>query len=170
MTKSMWYKVRWSFRLYVFICKREPYSVTKTVTWFGGVLCTNRIGRMLACTCSIAQLCLTLCDPVDCSLPGSSVPEVFHARILQWVAISFSSGSSPLRDWSHISCIVRQILYHCATWEALYALSKFQLCNTMLLTVTMLNIRCSDFIHLTRIHLSTLVSMCSFFFFFRFHI
>ena len=126
MTKSMWYKVRWSFRLYVFICKREPYSVTKTVTWFGGVLCTNRIGRMLACTCSIAQLCLTLCDPVDCSLPGSSVPEVFHARILQWVAISFSSGSSPLRDWSHISCIGRRILYHCTTWEALMRLSENQ--------------------------------------------
>ena len=64
--------------------------------------------------------------PVDCSLPGSSVPEVFHARILEWVAISFSSGSSPLRDWSHISCIGRRILYHCTTWEALMRVSENQ--------------------------------------------
>ena len=38
----------------------------------------------------VAQLCLTLCDPMDCSLPGSSVHGIFQARILQWVAISFS--------------------------------------------------------------------------------
>ena len=37
-----------------------------------------------------AQLCLTLCDPTDCSLPGSSVHEISQARILEWVAISFS--------------------------------------------------------------------------------
>ena len=36
------------------------------------------------------QSCSTLCDPVDCSLPGSSVHEIFQARILEWVAISFS--------------------------------------------------------------------------------
>ena len=40
------------------------------------------------------QLCLTLCDPVDCSLPGSSVPGVLQVRILEWVAIPFSRGSS----------------------------------------------------------------------------
>ena len=37
------------------------------------------------------QSCLTLCDPVDCSLPGSSVPGILQARILEWVAISFSN-------------------------------------------------------------------------------
>ena len=36
------------------------------------------------------QLCLTLCDPMDCSLPGSSVNEIFQARVLEWVAIAFS--------------------------------------------------------------------------------
>ena len=41
-----------------------------------------------------AQLCLTLCDPVDCSLLGSSVYEISQARILEWVAIPFSRGSS----------------------------------------------------------------------------
>ena len=42
----------------------------------------------------VAQSCLTLCDPMDCSLPGSSVHGIFQARILGWVAISFSRGSS----------------------------------------------------------------------------
>ena len=41
----------------------------------------------------VAQSCLTLCDAMDCSLPGSSVHEIFQARILEWVAISFSRGS-----------------------------------------------------------------------------
>ena len=43
----------------------------------------------------VAQLCPTLCDPMNCSPPVSSVHEIFQARILEWVAISFSSGSSP---------------------------------------------------------------------------
>ena len=37
-----------------------------------------------------AQLCLTLCDPMDCSLPGFSIHEIFQARVLEWVAIAFS--------------------------------------------------------------------------------
>ena len=46
----------------------------------------------------VTQSCLTLCDPMDCSLPGSSVHRIFQARVLEWVAISFSRGSSPPRD------------------------------------------------------------------------
>ena len=42
----------------------------------------------------VAQSCLTHCDPMDCSLPGSSVHGIFQARVLEWVAISFSRGSS----------------------------------------------------------------------------
>ena len=42
----------------------------------------------------VAQSCLTLCDPMDCSLPGSSVHGIFQARILEWVAMSFSRQSS----------------------------------------------------------------------------
>ena len=42
----------------------------------------------------VAQLCLTLCDPMDCSLPGSSVHGILQARILEWVAICFTMGSS----------------------------------------------------------------------------
>ena len=44
------------------------------------------------------QLCLTFCNPMDCSLPGSSVHGILQARILEWVAIPFSGGSSQPRD------------------------------------------------------------------------
>ena len=51
----------------------------------------------------VAQSCLTLCDPVDCSPPGSSVHGILQARILKWVAISSSRGSSQPRDRTHVS-------------------------------------------------------------------
>ena len=55
--------------------------------------------------CSVAQLCPTLCDPMDCSPPNSSVHEFLQARILKWVTILFSKRSSLLRDQTQISCI-----------------------------------------------------------------
>ena len=62
-----------------------------------------------------------LCDPMDCNPPGFSVHRIFHARILEWVSISYSKGSAQPRDQtcvSCISCISRQILYCYTTWEA----------------------------------------------------
>ena len=53
----------------------------------------------------VTQSCLTLCDHMDCSPPGSSVHGILQARILEWVANSSSRGSSWPRDWTHISCI-----------------------------------------------------------------
>ena len=50
------------------------------------------------------------CDPTNCSPPDSSVHGFSQARILEWAAISSSRGSSQLRDWTHLSCIGRQIL------------------------------------------------------------
>ena len=55
--------------------------------------------------CSVAQSCPTLSNSMDCSLPGSSVHGIFQARILEWVAISFSRGSSQPRDQTWVSCI-----------------------------------------------------------------
>ena len=66
------------------------------------------------------QSCPTLCDLTDCSPPGSSVHGILQARILQWVALSSSRGSSWPRKWTHVSwvsCIGRWILYHWATWD-----------------------------------------------------
>ena len=61
------------------------------------------------------QPCLSLCNPKDCSPPGSSVHGILQAKILEWVAIPSSRGSSWPRDrthFSYISCTGRQILYH----------------------------------------------------------
>ena len=49
--------------------------------------------------------CLTLCDPTDCSLPGSSLHGILLARIPEWVAMPSSRGSSPSRDQTHVFCI-----------------------------------------------------------------
>ena len=68
--------------------------------------------------CLVAQSCPTLCNPMDCSPPGSSVHGIFQEGILEWVPISFSRGSSWLRDQTCISCIGRQILYHWTTRKA----------------------------------------------------
>ena len=53
----------------------------------------------------VAQSCSTLCDPMDCSLPGSSVHGIFQAIVLEWIAISFSRGSSRPRDPTQVSRI-----------------------------------------------------------------
>ena len=56
-------------------------------------------------------MCLILCDPTDCSLPGSSVHGIFQARVLEWVAISFSKGSSWPRDQTRVSSVADRSLY-----------------------------------------------------------
>ena len=53
----------------------------------------------------VAQSCLTLCNTVACSLPNTSVHGIPQARILKWVPIPFSRGSSPPKDWTWVSCI-----------------------------------------------------------------
>ena len=67
---------------------------------------------LCVCMCEISVLSKTLCDPMDCSLPGSSVHGIFQARILEWAAISYCMGSdSWSRNRTCISCIERGILY-----------------------------------------------------------
>ena len=66
----------------------------------------------------VAQSCPTLCDPMDCSLPGSSVHGIFQAKVLEWIAISSSRGSSRPRDQTQISHIVGRRFTIWATREA----------------------------------------------------
>ena len=66
----------------------------------------------------LTQSCPTLCDPMDGSLPGSSIHEISQARILEWVAIPFSRGSSRPRNWTHISYIAGRYFTVWATREA----------------------------------------------------
>ena len=54
----------------------------------------------------LLQSCLTLCDPMDCSLPGSSVHGISQARTLEWVALSFSRRSSQPQDRTCVSCLL----------------------------------------------------------------
>ena len=66
----------------------------------------------------VAQSCVTLCSPMDCSLPGSSIHGIFQARVLEWVAISFSRGSFQPRDGTWVSYIAGRCFTLWATREA----------------------------------------------------
>ena len=91
------------------ICpKATPFSLSEKVKlyeliysphqhWEGGI-----ISALLRVKVKIAQSCPTLCDPMDCSLPGSSVHGILQARILGWVTVCFSRGSSQPRDQTQI--------------------------------------------------------------------
>ena len=72
-------------------------------------LCSSPSKRVCVCVCVRPQGLY--------SLPGFSVPGTFQVRILDWVAISSSMGFSQPRDWTHVSCIWRLILYHWTAWD-----------------------------------------------------
>ena len=78
------------------------------------------------CVFWVTQWCLTLCNPIDCSPPGSSSHGFLQARILEWVAIPFSRGSSQPRDRASVSCIAGEFFTVWATREALYDSRGFQ--------------------------------------------
>ena len=71
--------------------------------------------------CLVAQSCPTLCDPMDCSSPGSSVRGISQARILEWVVISFSRGSSWPRDQTRVSCTGKWVLLLLSHWGSTIA-------------------------------------------------
>ena len=73
--------------------------------------------RMHACW--VAHSCMSLCNPLDCSTQGSSVHGILQARILEWVVISFSRGSSWPRDWTWVFCIEGRSFTIWSTREAL---------------------------------------------------
>ena len=81
----------------------------------GGVKSNNQEVNMIISICLVTQLCPTLCDPMDCSPPGSSVCGTLQARILEWVAIPFSGGSSRPRDGTQVSWIASR-------WFTIWAL------------------------------------------------
>ena len=77
------------------------------------------LSSLCPCSCClVTQSCLTLFNPVDCSLPGSSIHGILQARMLEWVAVSCSRGSSPPRGWTpRLLCLLhwQWVLYY---WEA----------------------------------------------------
>ena len=76
--------------------------------------------RFLSTRSEVVQSCLTLCDPMDCSLSGSSIHGIFQARVLEWVVISFSKGSSWPWDWTQVSCTVGRCFTVWATREEVW--------------------------------------------------
>ena len=92
-----------------------PFSVQREVE-------TRIIHTIFNCRYQVlvAQLCLTLCDPMDCSPPGSSVHRILQARILEWVAIPFCGGSSPPRDWTQVCWAAGRFFTIWATREVLW--------------------------------------------------
>ena len=72
------------------------------------------------CVCVCVLVTVTLCDPMECSPPDSSVYRILQARLLEWVAIPFSEGSSWPRDQTQVSCIAGMLFAIWATREAPY--------------------------------------------------
>ena len=98
----------------------------KNKLWFVFIFSIMKIGKTLliphVTLCAVLSHFsrVWLCDPMDCSLPGSSVHGILQARILEWVAISFSRGPSRPRDWtrvSYVSCTGRWVFITSTTWE-----------------------------------------------------
>ena len=88
---------------------RELWEEIKTAMheclWEGPEPCSHHASLFRSREVLVAQSYPILCDPMACSLPGFSVHGIFQARVLEWVAISFSRGSSRLRDWTQVSWI-----------------------------------------------------------------
>ena len=106
----IWTLSNWRVILNKLFSHHTKYSVKNSVI-------TNHIVKLQARQ-AITQSCPTLCNPMDCSLPGFSVHGVFQARVLEWVAISFSRGSSCPRDPTQVFCIAGRRFTLWATKEA----------------------------------------------------
>ena len=114
MKKYDWYRGRrpqrthFILRPFFFFFRFPLFPSSKYHFGFSHFLRTSKVtifGNEVVYVCSVTQLCVSLCDPMDCSPPGSSVRGIFQARILEWVDISFSRGSSWPRDRTHVSCV-----------------------------------------------------------------
>ena len=88
----------------------------------------------------VARSCLTLCDPVDCSPPSSSVHGILQARILEWVAISFSLLQIQPRDWTQVLHIAGVFFTIWATREAQNQLSVQSLSHVRLFALLRYNL------------------------------
>ena len=82
---------------------------------------TSEISQSEKVKVLVTQSCPTLYNPMDWGTPGSSIHRISQVRIQEWVAISFSRGSSQLRDRTHDSCLISYIVGRFSTSELLYS-------------------------------------------------
>ena len=107
-------------------------SLMCTAKWFGYIyICIySYIFIFLYMLCLVAQSCLTLCDAMGCSPPGSSVHGILQARILEWIAMPSSRGSSQHRDRTQVFHVAGGFFTIWATREALVLLTVTQMCQS----------------------------------------
>ena len=101
----------WNWRLYL---KQSRWCWSEH--WWS-ISVTLRADQPSESVSEVAQSCPTLCDPMDCSLPGSPVHGILQAIVMEWIAISFSRGSSQPRDRTQVSHIVDRCFTVWATRE-----------------------------------------------------
>ena len=93
------------------VIRKHQFFGTQPSLWSN-----SHIYTCVQCMCAKSfQLCLTLCDTMGCSLPGSFIHGILQGRILEWVVMPFSGGSSQPTDWTHVSCVScigRWVFYH----------------------------------------------------------
>ena len=97
--------IMWELWVKFYLGQNEGCSSGDSISGNSEKLLQRGSGGKINIESEVTQSCLTLCDLMDCSLPGSSVLGIFQARVLEWVAIAFSRGSSWPRDWTQVSCI-----------------------------------------------------------------
>ena len=90
-------------------CRRTTEAKV-LISSFSSLLCSNAFRKKGS---EVTQSCLTLCDLMDCRLPCSSLHGIVQARVLEWVAIFFSRGSSQPRDQTRVSRIVGRHFVKC---------------------------------------------------------
>ena len=96
----------WKQKLHTPFCAHLTQHWARLSTYiFSASTKDNEICGEHFCCCLVTKLRLTSCNNMDCSPPGSSVHGISQARILEWVAISFSRGSSRPRDQTHVFCL-----------------------------------------------------------------
>ena len=107
------------------------HGVAKNRTWLSDwTELTSSVGKESESESEVTQSCSTLCDPMDYSLPGSSLHGILQARVLEWVAISSSRGSSWPRDQTHVSsvsCLAGRLFTHRAITETQMSLYSYLL-------------------------------------------
>ena len=125
------------------------YAEKYSIVWIDHILFRDlSVDRFLGCfwkvkESEVAQLCPTLCNPMDFSPPGSSIHGILQARILKWVAISFSRGSSWPRDRTQVSHIAGRHFNLWATREA-QSMGFFYFVAIMVLIAMKVNVQ--DFV------------------------
>ena len=143
---------------------KSSFQFSCTISWKNpnelfGQLSTSSLYALVSsrfcCCCSVGKSEPTLCNTTDCSPPGSSVYGILQARILEWLVILFSKGSSQPRDRTQISCIAGRFFTVWATREAPF-LSRCQ-SGGMFFQVIYLAFSLS-----VVLSLSTLLSLCAF--------